>query len=184
MISKKCIQCGKEFTLTNSEIEFYKDKNLEIPKRCKACRARNKKRNKEKSFRNSLRKHPILTVLAIILLSFLGVFFNTTDRESQEEILVVEQNKQFITYEFRNEQYLEEHFEKHKDEFGFLTAQEYLQGANAVINNENALHKLEAEDGDDVYYLEATNELVIVSTDGYIRTYFKPSDGIHYYNRT
>ena len=183
MISKRCTQCGKQFTLTDSEIEFYKDKDLQIPKRCKACRARSKKRNKKKSLRNSFRKHPLLTALAIILLSFLGVFFNTTDREPQEEILVAEQNKQFTTYEFRNEQYLNEHFEKHKDEFGFLTAQEYLQGANAVINSEYALHKLEAEDGDDVYYLEATNELVVVSTDGYIRTYFKPSDGINYYNR-
>ena len=45
------------------------------------------------------------------------------------------------------------------------------------------IHKLEAEDGDDVYYLEETNEFVIVSTDGYIRTYFKPSKGIDYYNR-
>ena len=46
-----------------------------------------------------------------------------------------------------------------------------------------ALHKLEAEDGDDVYYLENTNEFVIVSTDGYIRTYFKPSRGMEYYNK-
>ena len=79
---------------------------------------------------------------------------------------------------------MNEHFEKHKDEFEFATAEEYLQGVNSVINHEDALHKLEAEDGDDVYYLEATNELVVVATDGYIRTYFKPSDGINYYNRT
>ena len=30
---------------------------------------------------------------------------------------------------------------------------------------------------------ESTNEFVIVSTDGYIRTYFKPSDGIEYFKR-
>lgn len=35
----------------------------------------------------------------------------------------------------------------------------------------------------DVYYVESTNEFVIVSTDGYIRTYFKPDAGISYYNR-
>ena len=30
---------------------------------------------------------------------------------------------------------------------------------------------------------EETNEFVVVSTDGYIRTYFNPSDGIDYFNR-
>ena len=39
------------------------------------------------------------------------------------------------------------------------------------------------EDGDYIYYLESTNEFVVVSTDGYIRTYFKPTDGIDYFNR-
>ena len=52
-----------------------------------------------------------------------------------------------------------------------------------MIAASEVLHKIEAEDGDDVYYLESTNEFVIVSTDGYIRTYFKPEDGIEYYNR-
>lgn len=180
---KKCIQCENEFTLTNSEIEFYKNKELEIPKRCKACRESNKKGAKQKKLKDGFRKHPLLTTLAIIFLSLLGVFFNTTDRVSNGEISLGGQNQQVITYEFRNEKYLNEHFEKHKDEFDFATAEEYLQGANVVINHKDALHKLEAEDGDDVYYLEATNELVVVSTDGYIRTYFKPSDGINYYNR-
>ena len=41
----------------------------------------------------------------------------------------------------------------------------------------------EKEDGDDVYYIQDTNEFVVVSTDGYIRTYFNPDDGIDYYNR-
>lgn len=88
-----------------------------------------------------------------------------------------------VTYSFRNDKLLNEHFEKHNEDFNYATVEEYVEGANRVINDENSLHKLEAEDGDDVYYLEATNEFVIVSTDGYIRTYFKPSRGIDYYNR-
>jgi pyocin large subunit-like protein len=51
------------------------------------------------------------------------------------------------------------------------------------VENSEALQKTEAEDGDMVYYLEDTNEFVIVSPDGYIRTYFLPEDGIDYYNR-
>lgn len=86
-------------------------------------------------------------------------------------------------YSFRKAEYLQEHFDKHGAEFGYATADEYLAGANRVAASPEALHKLEAEDGDDVYYLESTNEFVIVSTDGYLRTYFKPDDGKAYFDR-
>lgn len=88
-----------------------------------------------------------------------------------------------ITYTFRYDNLLESHYEKHGIDMGFETAEDYLAAANAVINNPDALHKIEAEDGDDVYYVEATNEFVVVAPDGYIRTYFLPDDGIDYYNR-
>ena len=87
------------------------------------------------------------------------------------------------TYSFRRAEYLQEHFEKHGAEFPYASADEYLAGANRVVTSPEALHKLEAEDGDDVYYLESTNEFVIVATDGYIRTYFKPDEGKAYYDR-
>ena len=84
---------------------------------------------------------------------------------------------------FRNSSLLEQHYEKHGKEMGFATANEYEKAAASVVTNPDALHKTEAEDGDDVYYVESTNEFVIVSTDGYIRTYFCPNAGIDYYNR-
>mgnify|MGYP001343220976 FL=1 len=65
---------------------------------------------------------------------------------------------------------------------GFDSPEAYEEAAAAVVANSDALYKTEAEDGDGVYYLEATNEFVIVSTDGYIRTYFNPNDGINYFN--
>ena len=37
-----CVQCGKRFTLSESELDFYTSKNLTIPKRCRECRKRNK----------------------------------------------------------------------------------------------------------------------------------------------
>lgn len=86
-------------------------------------------------------------------------------------------------YTFRNNYLLNEHFKKHGDEFDYDTAEEYENGASAVVNDSDALHKTEKDDGDDIYYLERTNELVIVSTDGYIRTYFRPDSGIKYYNK-
>lgn len=73
---------------------------------------------------------------------------------------------------FRNAHALEEHFEKHGAEMGCATADEYLASANAVIANPKALHKLQAEDGDDLYFLERTGEFVVVSPKGFIRTYF------------
>lgn len=86
-------------------------------------------------------------------------------------------------YSFRNERLLNQHYEKHGIEMGFATIEDYVAAANAVINHPDVLHKLEAEDNDDVYFLEATNEFVVVSTDGYIRTYFIASGGIDYFNR-
>lgn len=88
-----------------------------------------------------------------------------------------------IEYRFRNKTRLKEHYEKHGIEMGFSSKEEYEKAASAVVNNPKALHKTEKEDGDDVYYVEETNEFVIVSTDGYLRTYFKPNAGIDYYNR-
>ncbi|MCC8069992.1 MAG: hypothetical protein LIO71_09630 [Ruminococcus sp.] len=64
---------------------------------------------------------------------------------------------------------------------GFASAEDYEKSANDVINNLNSLHKLEAEDNDDVYYLEDTQEFVVVSTDGYIRTYYYAN--LDYFNR-
>lgn len=88
-----------------------------------------------------------------------------------------------VELHFRNQNLLNDHYTKHGVEMGFDSPEAYEAAAAAVVNNPEALHKTEAEDGDDVYYIEATNEFVIVSTDGYIRTYFYPSGGISYYNR-
>lgn len=85
-------------------------------------------------------------------------------------------------YKFRNKNLLNQHYDKHGKDMGFSSAEEYEKAASKVVNNPEALHKTEAEDGDDVYYIEATNEFVVVSTDGYIRTYFLPDRGIDYYN--
>ncbi len=83
---------------------------------------------------------------------------------------------------FRNDKLLEEHYRKHGADMGYASQEDYLDGACNVVNDKESLHKNES-DGDDIYYLEDTNEYVVVSTDGYIRTYFYPDDGIAYYNR-
>lgn len=233
-MKRTCIQCGKEFELSDSEISFYKKKNLSIPKRCEKCRELNKKQRdaaavplqepvkKTQEFsgntqtepvkrlqeerasfgasRNrSHRTNPVLTLALIVIAGILWWLYPQQEEKSQtgNTPQVYVQEDQVLDsgtyaedfrdkkeeYSFRNSTLLEEHYEKHGIEMGFASAQEYVEAANRVIASPNALHKLEEEDGDGVYYLEETNEFVIVSTDGYIRTYFAPEDGLAYYER-
>lgn len=84
---------------------------------------------------------------------------------------------------FYSDKLLNQHYDKHGRDMGFDSPEAYEEAANKVIFNEDTLHKTEKEDGDDVYYLEETNEFVVVSVSGYIRTYFLPDDGLAYFNR-
>ncbi len=127
--------------------------------------------------------HYVVTVIIILVIGLLttkfGDFANPENYVNKNDNDVHQQYE----YTFANDGLLVEHFEKHGQEFGYATKEEYLQGANEVINNPSSLHKYEAEDGDDCYYLQSTNEFVVVSPDGTIRTYFKPDDGVAYFNR-
>lgn len=275
-MKKTCKQCGKEFELTQSEINFYKSKNLSLPKRCKECREQNKADKGGKHSGSGKPTNGSYTgttgnynyygtgkkggkgkkagitggIAVLVLASVLGISGNLHNEqqsgqqidnyvnqpvienviedssyeqndasiqavaeETVEEVVAVgeetaeeiadteetaEEENENLTeetsqpietvpqtreYRFRSNKLLNEHYNKHGIEMGFASAEDYEKAAEAVVNDPNALHKIEAEDGDDVYYIEASNEFVIVSKDGYIRTYFKPSSGIKYYNR-
>lgn len=154
----------------------------------------------------------IIIISAIIVCAIvLGItyFFNSEDAPQEEELSTVaivttesdsavfepaiavdatttekpESEEEQAQYTFRNKYRLDEHYEKHGKDMGFEDAKSYEKAASDVINDPRALHKTEAEDGDDVYYIEETNDFVILSSDGYIRTYFWPNDGIKYYKR-
>lgn len=86
-------------------------------------------------------------------------------------------------YYFRNQDLLMQHYQKHGIEMGFSSAEDYEEGACQVINDPDALYKEEAEDGDECFYIEETNEFVVLSGDGYIRTYFLPDAGKAYFDR-
>ncbi len=94
-----------------------------------------------------------------------------------------------ILYYFRSQAQYEQHYEKHGHEFipifGEITMEEYLMYANALIqsDDEEILTKTEKEDGDFMYFRPSTEEFLVLSTDGYIRTYFIPTAGIDYWNR-
>lgn len=150
-------------------------------------------KNKKKSW--------LYYILAILFIIFggTGVVGTVTDTETtvpqqttviveeqqqaENQVVIEEQYTQEITYYFRNEKLLNDHYEKHGKEMGFDSAKSYEAAASEVINNPDSLHRIEEEDGDDVYYHEETNSFVIVSIDGYIRTFFYPDDGLAYFNR-
>ena len=188
MEKKKCVQCGKEFTITDSEKQFFESRNLKLPKRCKECREKtNPHQVKTNTYQVSLRKEKTFTIkkayliLTILLIAFSVLYINS--KISSEEYQIKQEVNVSDSYTFKSESLLQEHFNKHGSEFGYASTSQYESRANAVINSPDALHKTEVEDGDSVYYIQATNEFVILSTEGYIRTYFKPEDGIDYYNK-
>ncbi len=226
MITKKCRQCGKEFTLTDGEIDFFKSKGLELPNRCAECRKKNKAA--KNAHASDSKKRPIsvgIVVLLILALAFgygisqinsaklsnndvtdIGETISTAVTEAETTAEVTEtstvteaettaevtETSTFAEsaeteipakqYCFRNSELLNEHYKSHGIEMGFASAEEYGKAAAAVIDAPGVLHKYEKEDNDDVYYLENTNEIVIVSTDGFIRTYFKPDRGKDYFD--
>lgn len=89
--------------------------------------------------------------------------------------------------QFRTEQKLVEHFQKHvieQQEFGDISVEDYLYFAQelmTVVEGEDTLTK--EIDGETFYYDAETNEFGVLSSDGYIKTFFKPSDGQAYFDR-
>ena len=87
------------------------------------------------------------------------------------------------SYRFRSKKLKDQHYQKHGIEMGYADADAYEAAANEVVSDPSSLHKTEKEDGDDVYYRERDNAFVVVSTDGYIRTYFYPNGGKAYFDK-
>lgn len=94
----------------------------------------------------------------------------------------------FKNAHFASEKLLRSHYIKHvvkQKEFGNITMDEYLEGARKLINskpNGNILTKTRSN-GDILFYNKSTNEFAVVTKHGVIRTYFKPREGIKYFNR-
>ncbi len=147
------------------------------------------KKKKDKSYYVGLFALFLMAVLYMIMYPHFKDIGNanesaieSTESVSMESVSMESVSTETVFYNFRYPDRLTGHFEKHGAEMGFSTEEEYLEAANALINNPDCLRKTEAEDGDQIYFLESTNEIAFVSTDGYLRTYFICS-GIDYYNR-
>jgi pyocin large subunit-like protein len=87
---------------------------------------------------------------------------------------------------FKNSQDLEAHFNKHRSEWGDISAYQYLSKARALLKQDadkNILQKIRVHNGDMVKYDLKNNQMVIARNDGSIRTFFRPKNGIEYWNQ-
>lgn len=159
MKKQKCVSCGKAFILTDSEIAFYNNKGLNLPKRCEGCR-KAKREMKEKRKKNFFVK------------------FLEKIRTRNAELESVQNS---FTYRFKSTDELKEHFIKHGRECNCKTPRKYLKTANKIIKSKKSLEKFEKDDGDTVYFNKRLNGIVFVSKKGYIRSFYL-SD-IDYFNR-
>lgn len=150
MLKQNCVSCGKQFTLTDKEIDFFNNRNLNLPKRCEDCRA---KRNEieirsEKSF-------------------IVKLFEKIVTRESN-----LTKVQYSFNFSFKNNEELKTHFIKHGRECNCKTPKKYLKTANKIIKSKKSLRKTEKENGDSVYFNKKTGGIVFVSPKGYIRSFY------------
>ncbi|MBQ8708767.1 MAG: hypothetical protein IJ523_11825 [Succinivibrionaceae bacterium] len=85
-------------------------------------------------------------------------------------------------YKFRSWQKLADHFQKHRGEFDYDSEKDYLYHANLIINDPRSRKSRQA-DGDEQYLNPDTCEYVVLSRDGYIRTYFRPGRCEYYFEK-
>ena len=84
-----------------------------------------------------------------------------------------------------NRSKLNQHFEKHGVEMNSPTKESYVAHAVSFCNyvdRKNCISFIDKK-GSTYKYNKVTNTLAIVTKDGYVITYFKPKDGIKYYNK-
>lgn len=87
---------------------------------------------------------------------------------------------------FRNQEALREHFSKHGREFGPITQSQYLFMAQTLRDSQadgKAIFVAYRPDGVITKFDFSTGGFLAYNRDKVIRTFFKPNDGVRYFNR-
>lgn len=123
----------------------------------------------------------LAALLAVVVLAGLSACSAPLNSSTTDSALPASEQ----TYQFASQQKFDQHYKKHGSEFGNISQDEYLQKANDLINSQAPTLKTKQEktDGDTCFYDTATNEFLVLSKKGVIRSFFCPSDGIDYFNR-
>ena len=95
---------------------------------------------------------------------------------TNEENTAIIKVKTSSSRQFVSEQLFQKHYDKHLSEFGEISKGRYLEKANALADAplSEDIVQLVRSDGSIAKYCYSTNEFVVVTADGNIRTYFKP----------
>ena len=83
-----------------------------------------------------------------------------------------------------NKKSLDKHFNDHVKNMGFDSKESYKQHAIKfanTIDKKNCVSFIDSKTKATYKYSKVTNELVVVTKNGYVVTYFKPKDGYDYY---
>ena len=182
---KTCIRCGKKFDISETELSFYNQRKLEIPEMCHACRREERiRRNAPVVPRGIGRRgknrfgigHAMPGMMSILLL--LAVFMLGKSSYppvgggtgSNSDTTSTQSGVWEKTYIFENYDLLLQNYEEFGKSMGYTSENKYLEAANNVIADPEAVHR--TENGEEIYDLEKTKERVIVSADGYIKKFY------------
>ncbi len=75
------------------------------------------------------------------------------------------------------------HYADHAGEYGAIGIDAYVSRARSLLSTDvgNGVRGFTRSNGDVIRYSVRTNELAIGTSDGVIRTLFRPTDGLDYY---
>lgn len=92
--------------------------------------------------------------------------------------------------QFRTKEHWEDHYQKHVidqeefvEDFGDISKEQYLMLAQWLMDFADDEVQIKEDDGDLLYYDAENNFFGVMSDDGYIRTFFRPSAGQEYFDR-
>lgn len=132
-------------------------------------------------------------VLALLILLFLAVACGSPQApptQAQKPNDAVEGSSAFSHVKrpdigFASRQKLADHYRKHGREFGSITMEQYLRGAQELRDRPAGGTILEAArpDGSVTRFDRESGDFIAFNRDGVIRTYFRPADGEAYFQR-
>ncbi|MCI2062137.1 MAG: hypothetical protein LKJ83_05125 [Eubacteriaceae bacterium] len=139
----------------------------------------------QRTSKNAVMAKRLFALLMCVLVVFAFAACGSSDPGSGSSYVSTESTADGS--QFRSRALLDSHYEKHvqdQDEFGSITRDEYLKMAQNLVDHpgKSVLTKQDS-DGNTLYYDKDNNTFAVKSSDGYIRTFFKPQDGIDYYDR-
>lgn len=89
-----------------------------------------------------------------------------------------------LSADFKNGKKLQSHFDDHGVDFGYTTVDDCLAGARNFVMKDptSTTQSFISKEGTYFRYDTKTNEFAIVNQYGGISTYYKPVDGLKYWN--